>query len=136
MARILCIDYGLKRSGIAATDPLKIAAFPVDTVDTDKLWDYILQYLSREEVEELVLGDARHHDGSDSIVTHELRAFAQKLAKLKPDLPIILTDESYSSAEAKEVILRSGVKKKKRRDKALVDRIAAVIILQRYLGHT
>ncbi len=135
MARIVCIDYGLKRCGIAATDTLQIAVHPVGYVPTSDIFTYLMDYLAREEVELLVMGDGRHHDGNASDVTVAVRAFAQKLLKQKPSLSVELTDESYTSAEAKELLLHIGTPKMKRREKGLVDQLSAVLILQRYLGH-
>jgi len=135
MARILCIDYGLKRCGIAATDSLQIAVHPVGYVATTDVLDYITDYLSQEHVELLVMGDGRHHDGNASDVTLAVGAFTQKLHKRYPNLKVELTDESYTSAEAKDLLLQMGTPKMKRREKGLVDQLSAVLILQRYLGH-
>ena len=135
MSRIVCIDYGLKRCGMAATDILRIAAHPVDTFATDKFFEYLMNYLAAEDVAEIVIGDGKHHDGADSVVTVAVRAFAQKITKVHKNLKITLVDESYSSAEAKQVLLRAGMKRKKRQEKGMLDKVSAVIILQRYLGH-
>lgn len=135
MGRILAIDYGSKKSGLAVTDSLKIAAHGVRTVATDELIDFLSSYTLVEEVEEIVIGLPRHADGNLSSNADEILKFGDQLKKLYPNLKITFFDESYSSVEAKKRILESGAKKKKRRDKSLVDKIAAVIILQTYLGH-
>ena len=135
MGRILAIDYGSKKSGLAVTDSLKIAAHGVRTVATDELIDFLSSYTLVEEVEEIVIGLPRHADGNLSSNAAEILKFGDQLKKLYPNLKITFFDESYSSVEAKKRILESGAKKKKRRDKSLVDKIAAVIILQTYLGH-
>lgn len=135
MSRILCIDYGLKRCGLAATDTLQIAVHPIDYIATEKLWAWFQDYMAAEPVEKLVMGDGRHHDGAESQVTHAVMAFAKKVHKNHPNLDVVLVDEAYTSAQAKEVILRSGAKKKTRREKGIVDKISAVLILQRHLGH-
>lgn len=135
MARILSIDYGRKRCGIAATDPLQIVVSAIDTVRTVDLMTWLKGYLKDEEVEKLVIGKPSHADGSDTYLVHDIKAFAGRFSKAYPDIDIDYQDESYSSVMAKEIILQSGVKKKKRRDKSLIDKMSAVLILQKYLNH-
>lgn len=135
MGRILAIDYGSKKSGLAATDSLKIAAHGLVAIPTIELIDFLRSYMLVEKVEELVIGLPRHPDGNLSGNAKEILNFGDQLQKHFPKLKITFFDESYSSVEAKKRILESGAKKKKRRDKSLVDKIAAVIILQTYLGH-
>lgn len=135
MGRILAIDYGTKRVGLAASDPLQIIASPLDTVPTKEIWDYLANYMFTEEVEAFVVGEPLYPDGNPSQITPVVEKFVKKLGEKYPQTPIYRQDESYSSEDAKQIILQSGIKKKKRRDKNLVDKIAAVLILQRYLGH-
>lgn len=135
MKRILGIDYGTKRTGIAVTDPLQIAVHGIDTIPTSELFDFLTTYLSQEEVEKIVVGEPIDLDGSPTQIAHLVVGFVRKLRKQFPDIEVVLHDERFTSAEAKRVILQSGTRKKKRRDKGLVDKISAVLILQDYLGH-
>lgn len=133
MSRILAIDYGTKRVGLAVTDPLKIIASGLDTVATTEVLTFIERYLEEEPVELFVVGEPTHRDGSPTHIEPLLKEFVEKLKKKFPTIPIAMQDERYSSVEARNIILQSGAKKKKRRDKALVDKISAVLILQEYL---
>ena len=135
MARILGIDYGTKRVGIAVTDPLQIIVNGLDTVPTDEIFDYLKKYMEEEEVECIVVGEPMHEDGSPAQIAHLVVGFIRKLKELFPEIKVDTQDERFTSKDAKEIILLSGVKKKKRRDKLLVDKISAVLILQDYLGH-
>jgi putative Holliday junction resolvase len=135
MARIVSIDYGTKRTGLAATDPLQIIVTGLDTLPTDKVLDFLQRYCTAEEVEKFVVGEPMHEDGNPSQIAHLVVGFVRKLNKLFPDIPIVMHDERFTSREAKRIILESGAKKKKRQDKSLVDKISAVLILQDYLGH-
>ncbi len=127
------IDYGQKRTGIAVSDPLQIFPRPLDTVDTPKLMDYIKKYCTEEEVEAFVIGLPTHKDGNDTLLTPIIRTFAENIQKIFPEAKVVLQDEQFTSVEAKRAIMASGAKKKERQDKALVDRISAVIILQEYM---
>lgn len=133
MSRILAIDYGLKRTGIAVTDPLQIIVSPLTTIPTTELFDYLKDYFSREEVEMIVLGDPKYPDGNPAQISGKVHAFANFLQKEFPKIPLEMEDESFSSEEAKRIILLSGAKKKKRREKGILDKVAAAIILERYL---
>jgi putative Holliday junction resolvase len=133
MARLMGIDYGQKRTGIAVSDPLQIFPRPLDTVDTPKLMDYIKKYCTEEDVEAFVIGLPTHKDGNDTHLTPIIRTFAEDIQKLFPDCKVILQDEQFTSVEAKKAIMASGAKKKERQDKGLIDRISAVIILQEYM---
>lgn len=133
MARILGIDYGLKRTGIAVTDPLQIIASSLDTVATGELMDFLKKYIEEEEVEAIIFGEPLHKDGNPTHVAKAIYKFIKKVKKEFPDLKVELQDERYSSAEARKVILNSGAKKKKRRDKALVDKISAALILEEWM---
>ncbi len=135
MARIIGIDYGTKRTGISTTDPLQIIVTALDTVHTSELLDYLKAYCSKEEVEAFVVGEPLHLDGTPTNIAHLVKGFVRNLEKLFPDKKVILHDERFTSKDAKKIILESGTKKKKRQDKALVDKISAVLILQDYLGH-
>lgn len=135
MARIVGIDYGKKRTGLSATDPSQIIVSPVDTIDTPKLEEYLTTYFAKEKVEKVVIGLPTHKDGNYTQIKPDIDKFALQIAKIQPGIAIDYIDESFTSVEAKAIILRSGVGKKKRQDKALVDKISAVLILQKYLKH-
>ena len=135
MARILGIDYGTKRTGLAVTDPLQIIVSGLDTVATSDLFDYLEKYFNTEEVEKIVVGEPLYPDGNPAQIHHLVIGFVRKLKKHYPNKEIVLHDERFTSEAAKQVILNSGTKKKKRRDKSLVDKVAATLILQEYLGH-
>jgi putative holliday junction resolvase len=133
MARILSIDYGGKRTGIAVTDPLQIIASPLETVETAKLFDFLDTYFFTEEVERIIVGEPTKLDGSDGDMMPRIRQFIEKISKLYPHIPVDLQDERYTSQDAKKIILASGIKKMKRRDKSLVDKISASIILTEWM---
>jgi putative Holliday junction resolvase len=135
MGRVLGIDFGLKRSGIAVTDPLQIVVNGLDTVETPNLRDFLSSYLQSEDVEKVVIGLPVHTDGSYTSLKEHIDALATFIKQSNPDTHIDFEDESFTSMKAKEVIFQSGVRKKKRRDKKLVDKISAVLILQKYLKH-
>lgn len=129
------LDYGAKRTGIAVTDPLQIIVSGLDTVETSKLKDFIETYFLKESVEQVVIGLPTHKDGNFTSIKPEIDKLVAFLNKKYPTLPIEFEDESYTSTHAKEIIFASGTKKKKRRDKALIDKVSAVLILQRFLKH-
>ncbi len=133
MARILSIDYGRKRVGLAVTDALQITANALDTVATDKVLDYIKAYTQREKVEKFVMGYPMQTNGRESESMQYIRPFADVLKKNFPDIELIYVDERYTSVMAHKTMLDAGLKKKDRQDKSLVDKIAATIILQTYL---
>ena len=135
MSRIVCLDYGTRRTGIAATDPLQIIVSPVTTVETTALKEYLKMYLSSEAVAKIVIGLPKHKDGTTTYLYHDLKQLRAWIEKEFSYLEIDWAEEAFSSSEAKSIILQSGIKKQKRRDKGLVDKISAVLILQRYLGH-
>lgn len=135
MARILGIDYGSKRTGISVTDPDQIIVSPLKTVNTSSLLNFLKIYLSEEEVEKMVFGYPTHKDGNPTYVVEEIMKFKEKLVKLYPDMEFDFQDENFTSVEAQEIILKSGLTKKQRRDKSRLDKISAVLILQRYLKH-
>lgn len=133
MARILAIDYGTKRTGIAVTDPLQIIANGLDTVETKELLSYLETYFSEEEVETVVVGEPLHADDTPTYLEPHIIGFIRKLQKQFPELNIVRQDERFTSVMAKEALLESGLKQKKRRQKGLVDKMAATILLQEYL---
>lgn len=133
MPRIIAIDYGLKRTGLAWTDPLQIIATALETVPTDTLVDRLKALLAKESVEAIVLGYPTRLDGEDTDTTAPVKALAEKLKALFPDKEIAFQDEQFTSKMAMEAMIRGGVPKKKRRDKALVDQVSAVLILQDFL---
>ena len=136
MARIIGIDYGTKRVGVAVTDSLQIIVNGLDTIPTTDIFDFLKKYMEEEEVECIVVGEPMHKDGNPAQIAHLVVGFIRKLKKLFPEIKVDTQDERFTSKDAKEIILQSGIKKKKRRnDKELVDKISAVLILQDYLGH-
>lgn len=133
MARIIAIDYGAKRSGIAWTDPLQIIATAVGYVETSSLMERLRDLCAKESVESFVMGLPYRLDGSDTDMTAPVKAFAAKLRKAFPDKPVEFADEQFSSRMAMDAMLQAGLKKKKRREKGVVDQVAATLILQDYL---
>ena len=133
MPRILAIDYGLKRTGLAVTDPLKIIATGLTTVESRQLIPFLKDYFSREEVELIIIGDPRNMDDSDTHATPLVAKCIKDLEKNFPNMPLKKVDERFTSKMASQAMLDMGLKKKQRRNKALVDEIAATILLQDYL---
>jgi len=135
MGRILAIDYGKKRTGLAVTDPLQIVASGLATVATEDLIYYLKQYFAREPVELILLGHPRRLDGSDNEITPKVEKLFGQLQKLFPAMGVRLVDERFTSKMAFQSMIDSGMKKKDRRNKALIDEISATILLQGYLDH-
>lgn len=133
MGRILAIDYGRKRCGIAVTDPLKIIANGLETVATHKLMDFLKEYTSREQVELIVIGQPTQLNGQPSESMRYITPFIDRLKKEMPNMPIEMVDERFTSSIAHQAMIDGGMKKTDRRDKARVDTIAASIILNDYL---
>lgn len=133
MPRILAIDYGLKRTGLAVTDPLQIIATGLTTIDSSTLIPFLKDYFQREPVELMLIGEPRNWDDSATHATPLVEAIIRKLKKEFPAIPVKTIDERYTSKMARQSMLDMGMKKKQRRDKALVDEIAATIMLQEYL---
>ena len=134
MSRILAIDYGGKRCGIAVTDPLQIIASGLTTVSTIELLDFLSEYFTKEEVEKVVIGYPEKMENEktpDSLPL--IKNFIKKFKKKFPDMPIVKEDEHFTSKMAVNAMIQGGVKKMKRRNKALVDKISAALILQSYL---
>ena len=135
MARILCIDYGLKRTGIAVTDPLQIIATGLTTVNSPELISFLKTYCQQENVELIVIGEPKNLDDSDTHATPLVREIIKKLEKEFPLVPIKMVDERFTSKMAKQAMLDMGMKKKDRRNKRTVDEIAATIMLQEYMAN-
>lgn len=133
MARILSIDYGGKRTGIAVTDPLQIIATGLTTINSHELIPFLKKYLLQEQVELIIIGMPVNWDQSDTHGTLLVKAAIKKIIKEFPSMPLKEVDERYTSKMAKDAMLDMGLKKKDRRNKKLVDEIAATIILQEYL---
>lgn len=133
MGRILSIDYGKKRTGLAVTDPLKIIANGLTTVETSKLMEFLQDYLQKETVERIVVGLPKQMNGEDSENMKNITPFVNRLKKLYPQLPVVFYDERFTSVLAHKAMLESGIGKKARQNKALVDEISATIILQSYM---
>ena len=134
MARILAIDYGLKRTGIAVTDPLQIIATGLTTVESPKLITFLKEYMRNEVVELMLIGEPKNWDDSDTHATPLVRQIVKRLEREFPAVPLKLVDERFTSKLASRAMIEMGMKKKQRRNKALVDEIAATILLQEYLG--
>jgi putative Holliday junction resolvase len=135
MGRILSIDYGRKRTGLAVTDPLQIIVTGLTALDTKDLFPFLDQYQKDEEVVKIVIGYPFFDHVYNEHFKKEIDQFIDKVKKRYHLIPVDLHDESFTSHRAKSVILASGARKKQRRDKKLVDKMSAVIILQEYLGH-
>ena len=133
MARILAIDFGKKRTGIAVTDELQIIASGLRTVNTIDLLSFLQEYTSKEKVELFIVGQPKQMDNSDSESEVLMLPFIKKIEKLFPQIPMKRIDERFTSKMAFQTMIDSGMKKKQRRNKALVDEISATIILQSYL---
>ncbi|SNS56679.1 putative holliday junction resolvase [Belliella buryatensis] len=134
MGRVIAIDLGTKRTGLAVTDVLKITANPLETIETSKLVDYLTQYFQKEDVETIVLGYPKSLDGTDNQMTPRVISLKSRLSKLFPEKKLVLVDERYTSKMAMQSMIAMGSKKKDRKEKAgNLDKISAAIILQTYL---
>lgn len=133
MARILSIDYGGKRTGIAVTDPMQIIATGLTTIESKELIPFLKEYFAKEAVELIIIGLPVNWDESDTHGTPLVKAAIKKIQKEFPQMPLKTVDERYTSKMAKDAMLEMGLKKKDRRDKKLVDEIAATIMLQEYM---
>jgi len=131
--RILSIDYGKRRTGIAVTDPLQIIAGGLATVSTSTLYDYLVAYMAKESVERIVIGKPMQPNGQPSENLARVEQFVNRWRKSQPSVPIEYVDERFTSVLAHRAMIDGGLKKKDRQDKALVDEISATIILQSYL---
>ena len=133
MARILSIDYGKKRTGIAVTDPLQIIAGGLATVSTSELFEWLKAYLAKEPVERIIIGEPCQPNGQPSENLARVQQFVSRWRKAMPQVPIEYFDERFTSVLAHQAMLDGGLRKKARQDKALVDEISATIILEDYL---
>src|SRR5664279_1930116 len=134
MARIMAIDYGLKRTGIAVTDPLQIIASALTTIDSAKIFTFLEDYLMKENVELILVGDPRNLDDSPTNLSAHVQRILGIMKKKFPDIPVKTVDERYSSVMASRAMVLMGMKKSRRREKGVVDQVAATMILQEYLA--
>lgn len=133
MGRILALDYGSKRTGIAITDEMKLIASGLTTVATSELMEFLKKYIASEKVALILVGEPKQKDGTHSNIEQEIQKFLKKFTNVFPDLEVKRVDERYTSKMAFQTMIDSGLKKKQRRNKALIDEISATIILQQYL---
>lgn len=133
MSRILAIDYGQKRTGIAVTDTLQMIANGLATVETRELEKFLTDYMAKEDVSAIVIGKPTQMNGENSENMKRIEPFFNRLKKLFPDKEVLYYDERFTSVLAHQAMLQSGIRKKARQDKALVDKISATIILEDYL---
>ena len=134
MGRILAIDYGTKRTGIAVTDPLRIIPGGLTTVATHELQAFLADYFGKEQVDVIVVGHPTNMNGEESASMKQIRPFVDKLRKQYPAKQIVMFDERFTSVLAQKAILEAGIKKMARRNKALVDEVSATIILESYMN--
>ena len=135
MARILSIDYGTKRIGIAVTDELQMIASGLTTVASHELFSFLKNYFSEEKVELVIIGDPKQKDGTHSNVEVDIQKFIQRFSERFPEMKTARMDERFTSKMAFQTMIDSGLKKKQRQNKALIDEISATIILQDYLNY-
>ncbi|MBT3647019.1 MAG: Holliday junction resolvase RuvX [Flavobacteriales bacterium] len=134
MGRILSIDFGMKRSGLALSDPLKMIANGLDTVDSRELLDKVLELASSQDVETVVIGHPKRMSGEDSAIENNIQIFIQELRKKTDTLNVDRMDERFTSKLALDSMIRAGSTKKQRSDKGLIDKVSATLILQEYLN--
>jgi putative Holliday junction resolvase len=134
MARLLAIDYGTKRTGIAITDELQIIASGLTTVETRKLLPFLKEYVTKEKVELFIIGEPKQMNNTVSESEADILPFIDKLSKTIPNIPIVRVDERFTSKMAFQTMIDSGLKKNQRKNKALIDEISATIILQSYMN--
>lgn len=133
MSRIIALDYGSKRTGIAVTDPLQIVPNGLETLQTKDLMTFLEKYFETEQVSILVIGYPTHLDGNDTYLTNEIDVFLNNFAQKFPQIKIFRQAEWFTSRQASQVILQSGIGRQKRQDKSLIDKVSAVIILEEFL---
>ncbi len=133
MAKLLGIDYGKQRTGIAETDDIQIIASGLTTVKTPEIWQFLENYLKQNKVEKIIIGESLDLSGKLNPIEEDIRKFITKFQKKYPGIEVIREDERYTSKIALDTMIKGGVKKKKRRDKALIDQVSAALILQSYL---
>jgi len=135
LARIICIDYGAKRCGLAVTDPLQIIATSLTTIDTKDLFNFLTDYFSKESVELILIGEPLNLDNTPTDATPLVQKAILDLGKKFPHIPIQTIDERFSSKNAVKAMVEMGMTKKDRRDKKTIDRVAATMLLQEYLSN-
>ena len=135
MSRILALDYGGKRTSVAATDEMQIIASPVDTIETSKLMDFLKQYIEKENVSDLVVGLSVRFSGELNEIENQIQPFLKKFSEQFPLIKIHRENEMFTSKMASQAMFEGGMKKKKRQEKGMVDKVSAVIILQSFLSH-
>lgn len=133
MGRILAIDFGIKRTGIAVTDELKLIASGLTTVPTKDLMVFLEEYIAKEKVDELIVGEPKHADGKPLSIEKNITYFIEDFKEKFPGISVKREDERYTSKMAFQSMIDGGLKKKKRRDKAMIDKVSATLILQAYL---
>ncbi|HTB26929.1 MAG TPA: Holliday junction resolvase RuvX [Puia sp.] len=133
MPRIMAIDYGLKRTGIAVTDPLKIIASALTTIESSRIFTFLEEYFKKEIVELILIGDPRNLDDSPTDLATDVKRIIGILHKKFPEIPLIKVDERYTSLMASRAMVDMGMKKSRRREKGMVDQVAATMMLQEYL---
>lgn len=136
MSRIIAIDYGIKRCGIAVSDPLQIIASGLCTINTNEIIDFLKDYISKEHVETMVVGMPKRMNNQPSEVEIHIQQFISNVEKQIPNITIVRQDERFSSKMAFQTLIDSGVKKHKRREKELIDQVSATIILQSYMSRS
>ena len=134
MGRILALDYGTKRTGIAVTDELQLIASGLTTVETNSLFSFLKHYFEAEQVELVLVGEPKQKDGTHAKVEEEIQQFLKQFSETFPVLPVLRRDERFTSKMAFQTMIDSGLKKKQRQNKALIDEISATILLQSYLS--
>ena len=133
MARILALDYGTKRTGVAITDELQLIASGLTTVETGKLLPFLKEYFANESVDLVIVGEPKQKDGNHSNVEEHILKFITKFSQVFPEMNLERMDERFTSKMAFQTMIDSGLKRKQRRNKALVDEVSATLILQSYL---
>ncbi len=133
MARILAIDYGLKRTGIAVTDPLQIIASALTTIESAKIFTFLAEYIKKEAVELILIGDPRNLDDSPTDISEDVHRVIKIMQQKFPKIPVKTVDERYSSLMASRAMIDMNMKKSRRREKGMVDQVAATMMLQEYL---
>lgn len=135
MGRIISIDYGRKRTGIAVTDPLQLIANNLDTVKSDEVFDFLDNYFAKEDVDKIVVGYPRRLNNTPSESVKYIEPFINKLRKIYPEKEVVLMDERFTSKIAFQSMIHGGLKRKQRSDKGLIDKLSANLILQSYLDY-
>lgn len=133
MGRIICLDYGLKRTGIAVSDPMQIIASPLDTIATQELMPFLKTYIATEPVDKILIGEPYNLDGTETHATKPVKDFIRRLKKAFPHIVIETIDEQFSSKMAVRAMIEMNLKKKKRSEKGMIDRMAAALLLKEYL---